>query len=144
MESLPSRSGDSFLLFVLCGEAPCCRSSFTFSTCPAWAARVSAVSPSAVTSSMHNSWDADQTNKSTHSPFITAASRFVSAIIDKHHLNQQTSLVGFLASATAHLSPQFYLVCCNSYCMDAPLWHKNFIVSWVFWKQSSKHTYNQI
>lgn len=50
-KKLPRSRGDSFLLLVLCGEAPRCSSIFTFSTRSASTARVRAVSPSNVCSS---------------------------------------------------------------------------------------------
>lgn len=55
---LPRSRGDSFLLFVLCGEAPCRSSSLMFSTWLASAASVNAVSPSFVCSSNVTSMDA--------------------------------------------------------------------------------------
>ena len=63
---LPRSRGDSLLLLVLCGEAPCCKRVFTFSTRPAWAARVRAVSKSTVTSSRVSSLDAGNTHTDTH------------------------------------------------------------------------------
>lgn len=48
---LPISRGDSFLLLVLCGDAPCCSRTLTLSTKPASAARVRGVSPSPVCSS---------------------------------------------------------------------------------------------
>lgn len=64
---LPSSSGDSFLLLVLWGEAPCTSRHFTFCTSPALTARVSAVSPpTAVLSSRLNPWAATNTNTITH------------------------------------------------------------------------------
>lgn len=65
MSALPISRGDSFLLLVLCGEALCCSSILTFSTRPASAARVRAVSPSSVCSSRVRSVDVDTATKNT-------------------------------------------------------------------------------
>lgn len=54
---LPISRGDSFLLLVLCGDAPCCSRTPTLSTKPASAARVRGVSPSPVCSSRVRSAD---------------------------------------------------------------------------------------
>lgn len=60
----PKSRGDSFLLLVVWGEAPCSSRSFTFSTKPALTARVRKVSPSAVFSSRVRLKDAGVNKKS--------------------------------------------------------------------------------
>lgn len=60
---LPISRGDSFLLLVLCGEAPCSSSILTFATRSASTARVRAVSPSSVSSSRVRSAEVNAADK---------------------------------------------------------------------------------